>query len=215
VEDRVDVCIDAGDELFGGRRAGGEAVHDLALSHAPVLDVFGDHARGLLDHRSMSGIDPLHGHPAQPLEGCHVFPHVPVRVRDHGGPAAEDVIAGEECPLFLEHERVMIARVARRGDNGEEHAVAAEPLSVSDRDVVRPRGLVARSDDGVEQPRAFLRSLGMVRVAMGQKHRDHVRAGDRRDDRGEMRLVVRAGVYDDQRVRAAHEVGVRSLEGHR
>src|SRR5437588_9902442 len=68
VKDRIDVGVDASDELFGRRRTCRQSLDHLAFPHPPVLDVFVDHVGGVVDDRPVAGIEAFRAEGAYSLE---------------------------------------------------------------------------------------------------------------------------------------------------
>lgn len=100
-------------------------------------------------------------------------------------------------------------------DRGQEDPSLPEPLAFADGNLTVTAFLRLRRDDRAEHLRGAVCGLVVIDVVMREQHRDDVRVGDGGLDRGQMVIVARAGIHDDDRTGIPDEIGVRALERHR
>jgi hypothetical protein len=225
--------IEADVHLVDHRRkladAAREQAQDLALALLAVADQAANEAAGSVDLLAVRGIIDAIVAQHQLGEAGEVIGHVAVGRADHAGRPAHHAVAGEQRVLLDQRIGVVVRGVAGRGDRGERPAVAGDLLAVGEDAVgtviAVERGIGAgariieherRAADDRRAGRGLERTArrAVVAVRVGDEDRLDRPAGDRRQQRVQMRGIVGAGV-DHREVAGADEVGLRAAVGVR
>ena len=157
----------------------------------PVGDVPIDDLGRIVDLRTVTGIQAVEWDVAQAFEGSQIRSEI----LDHHRGSAHDVIPREQNRPEAEAEVVV---GMSRGVQDVESRLGKGHLRAVDEQLVGFKlgsWCVAQSRN-VEIPRQRIRQRGMVGVGVGDDHRRHVPAGQRRQYRRLVRRIAWPGIDD-------------------
>lgn len=169
----VDLGVELEHDFPAGECASAlEEVEDLALAHVAVFDVHLEAFAGVVDDAAVAGADDAKvGELEEALEGAAVA----CKVRDGGGGAPEEGIAGEEDAFFFEVVAEGIDGVAGGGEylqadaaiEGDDVAVAEGGDVAGDAAFEEGTGVGRDGDLGIEGFFGPLEVAGVVGVVVG------------------------------------------------